>query len=140
MISKKNTFQSNSVSHSLFVIFWLLFALGVRLTVSMKRGAFILFEGVDRCGKSTQSALLSKFIQESLGKSSELIRFPDRTTVIGGLINQYLSSASDLNDQSIHLLFSANRWEKAGSIEESLKSGTSLVRSDLFVFIIGISY
>ena len=28
------------------------------------------------------------------------------------MINAYLSSSTDLDDASIHLLFSANRWEK----------------------------
>lgn len=88
----------------------------------MARGIFVVFEGVDRCGKSTQSALLSQFLP-----SSELIRFPDRTSAIGQLINSYLSSTSDLSDEAIHLLFSANRWEASKSIEDKLAAGTNLV-------------
>ncbi len=62
-----------------------------------RRGAFILFEGIDRCGKSTQSAMLSKFL--SLSMVAELIRFPDRTSAIGNVINSYLSSTQDMSDQ-----------------------------------------
>lgn len=94
---------------------------------SMKRGVFILFEGVDRCGKSTQSAMLAKSLSESQ-RQAELIRFPERSTTIGNLIDLYLKSANNLNDQSIHLLFSANRWERSSFIEDSLKEGRNLVR------------
>ena len=90
-----------------------------------KRGAFILFEGLDRCGKTTQSALLADFIKSQ--RPVELIRFPDRTSSIGQLINGYLSSATNLNDQTIHLLFSANRWEASKELEEKLQSGCTLV-------------
>lgn len=38
--------------------------------------------------------------------------FSDRNTAIGGLINDYLKKNIDLTDKAIHLLFSANRWEK----------------------------
>lgn len=93
----------------------------------MKRGVFILFEGVDRCGKSTQSAMLAKSLSESQ-RQAELIRFPERSTTIGNLIDLYLKSANNLNDQSIHLLFSANRWERSSFIEDSLKEGLNLVR------------
>jgi dTMP kinase len=93
--------------------------------MSKPRGAFILFEGLDRCGKSTQSSMLSNIL--SLSMAVEAIRFPDRTSNIGQLINSYLSSASDLNDQTIHLLFSANRWEASKSIENKLASGITLV-------------
>ena len=37
----------------------------------------------------------------------------DRTTPIGQMIDAYLRSTSELDDHSIHLLFSANRWELA---------------------------
>lgn len=35
----------------------------------------------------------------------------DRTTTIGQLISSYLEKKSDLEDHTVHLLFSANRWE-----------------------------
>ncbi len=57
----------------------------------------------------------------------ESIRFPDRTSAIGTLINSYLTSSSSLNDQTIHLLFSANRWEAAPSLENKLATGPNLV-------------
>jgi thymidylate kinase len=146
------------------------------------RGAFILFEGVDRSGKSTQAARLVETLKSqgvsraAAGRApphaaraadrararsppsaaghwlgvvvpvsrraplnpaaaqtpAELWRFPDRKgTVTGKAIDEYLSApapaaaganagngganatgAAGLSDQAIHLLFSANRWEK----------------------------
>jgi hypothetical protein len=85
------------------------------------RGAFIVFEGVDRSGKSTQS---QKLVEKLTAKSIpvQTMRFPgirvsiclilDRTTPIGQVINSFLTNKdTKLNDQSIHLLFSVNRWE-----------------------------
>ena len=75
------------------------------------RGALIVFEGLDRCGKTSQcSRLLSSL--ERLGHSVESWRFPDRDTGVGQMISSYLSNQSQLDDHAIHLLFSANRWEK----------------------------
>eukprot|EP01133_Synstelium_polycarpum_P015921 gene15921-18926_t len=45
-------------------------------TTEMKRGLFILFEGIDRCGKSTQVASLQNYITSTLGRKSKNIRFP----------------------------------------------------------------
>jgi dTMP kinase len=45
------------------------------------RGCFIVFEGVDRCGKTTQSAKLVELL------NAVPMRFPDRTTSIGTMIN-----------------------------------------------------
>jgi thymidylate kinase len=94
-------------------------------STSVGRGAFILFEGVDRCGKTTQVGLLNDNLAKS--KRVEQIRFPERKSAVGQLIDSYLQSNSNLNDQSIHLLFSANRWEQADSIEAKLAGGCSLV-------------
>jgi dTMP kinase len=85
------------------------------------RGAFIVLEGVDRCGKSTQAARLT----EALG--AEFMRFPDRTTAIGAMINSYLAQGLDIDDRAVHLLFSANRWEAKSRIEELLTEGRSIV-------------
>ena len=96
-----------------------------------KRGSLIIFEGVDRCGKTTQVKIklksgrfsscdtLSadfqvKLVNERLlsaGHKTFVTRFPERTSDIGQMINQYLKNNNDLSDQAVHLLFSANRWE-----------------------------
>jgi dTMP kinase len=83
------------------------------------RGAFIVLEGVDRCGKTTQASLLIKHLI-GLGLAAVAMRFPDRTTMVGDLINQYLQSKSELDDRAVHLLFSANRWEAAPALRKTL--------------------
>jgi len=92
----------------------------------MMRGAFVVFEGIDRCGKTTQTSKLVSSLH-SQGISSELMRFPNRDTTIGKILNSYLTSKENLEDQSVHLLFSANRWESKSIIEKKLLSGTTLI-------------
>uniref|UniRef100_A0A803MR14 Thymidylate kinase-like domain-containing protein n=1 Tax=Chenopodium quinoa TaxID=63459 RepID=A0A803MR14_CHEQI len=64
---------------------------------------------------------------QSIGCSAELWRLPDQNTAVGQMISAYLSNQSNLDDHTIHLLFSANRWEKRSMMEEKLKSGTTLI-------------
>lgn len=90
------------------------------------RGAFIVFEGVDRSGKSTQCQNLVKNLTDA-GVIAERWSFPDRTTPTGQMIDAYLRSQSDLDDASVHLLFSANRWEKKSELLSKLESGVTLV-------------
>lgn len=75
------------------------------------RGALVVLEGLDRSGKSSQCSRLVSYL-EGQGVSAELWRFPDRTTNVGQMISAYLTNTSQLDDHTIHLLFSANRWEK----------------------------
>ncbi|KAL3534033.1 hypothetical protein ACH5RR_007554 [Cinchona calisaya] len=93
---------------------------------SDSRGALIVLEGLDRCGKTSQTSRLVSFL-EGLGHSVESWRFPDRTTGVGQMISSYLSNESQLDDRAIHLLFSANRWEKRSLMEDKLRSGTTLI-------------
>mmetsp|Transcript_13882 Transcript_13882/g.30131 ORF Transcript_13882/g.30131 Transcript_13882/m.30131 type:complete len:267 (+) Transcript_13882:62-862(+) len=99
---------------------------GTGSSTTPKRGVFILLEGVDRCGKTTQAALLVKHLL-SLSLATVAFRFPDRTTQVGGLINQYLQSSVHTDDRAIHLLFSANRWEAAPALAKTLAAGTNVV-------------
>lgn len=94
--------------------------------LSEARGALIVLEGLDRSGKTSQSSRLYSNL-EALGVSVESWRFPDRKTGVGEMISSYLSNESQLDDRTIHLLFSANRWEKRSLMESKLKSGTTVI-------------
>ncbi|KAI1848618.1 hypothetical protein JX266_005477 [Neoarthrinium moseri] len=90
------------------------------------RGAFIIFEGMDRAGKTTQAKLLQQRCIEE-GRTVRFMRFPDRTTPIGQMIDAYLKGQTDIEDHVIHLLFSANRWEALKTIQSALASGTTII-------------
>lgn len=75
------------------------------------RGSLIVLEGLDRSGKTSQSTKLVTHLK-SEGISVEAWRFPDRSTSVGQMISAYLANDTQLDDRTIHLLFSANRWEK----------------------------
>lgn len=90
------------------------------------RAPFIVIEGLDRSGKTTQTSLLHTRL-EAEGIQAKLMKFPDRTTVIGQMIDSYLRSDSELDDHVIHLLFSANRWELASSITQLLEAGIPII-------------
>ncbi|KAI0527376.1 hypothetical protein KFK09_002976 [Dendrobium nobile] len=92
----------------------------------VSRGALIVLEGLDRCGKTTQCGKLVSSL-EGRGLPVEAWRFPDRNTDIGRMISSYLTNRSQLDDQAIHLLFSANRWEKRSLMENKLRNGITLV-------------
>jgi dTMP kinase len=96
------------------------------------RGAFIVVEGLDRAGKSTQVAKLANEL------NCKAIKFPDRTTAIGTMIDSYLAQKSEVDDRAIHLLFSANRWEASQSILKKLEQGENVV-CDRYAFS-GIAY
>lgn len=92
----------------------------------VQRGSFVVFEGCDRAGKTTQCKKLVHSLNRT-GIPAEFMNFPDRSTVIGHIINKYLTKEIELPDQAVHLLFSANRWELAPKIREKLESGISLI-------------
>ena len=106
----------------------------------VNRGAFIVFEGCDRSGKSTQSLRLAAAL-ESQGIPTKHLHFPgsafprkitmwtfhtdcglDRATLTGRLINDYLKCSAEMDDRALHLLFSANRWESSFVFAEVVKT------------------
>ena len=102
------------------------------------RGRFIVFEGLDRSGKSSQASALCNRLIEA-GRKVKLIRFPARDSgPIGSLINSYLASSTELPDEAIHLLFAANRWEVVPKLLEDLNSGTDII-CDRYLYS-GVAY
>ncbi|KAG7838197.1 hypothetical protein KL943_000273 [Ogataea angusta] len=114
------------------------FSLGDQIFFIMTRGVLIAIEGLDRTGKTTQTLRLLERLDKH-GVDATLIKFPERTTPIGKIINSYLTDkAFELSDQSAHLLFSANRWELAEKIRNLLESGRT-VALDRYVYS-GVAY
>lgn len=91
-----------------------------------KKGKLIVLEGLDRSGKSSVSKFIADHLQ-TLKLDTSSINFPDRTTPIGQMINNYLKSNCHHNDQTIHLLFSANRWECMPKIQQLLSDGNYVI-------------
>lgn len=86
-----------------------------------------MLEGLDRSGKTTQCRLLAERLRND-GLAVAEMKFPDRTTEIGKMINAYLTNSNTtLNDQAIHLLFSANRWELASQLERLVQEGNIVI-------------
>jgi len=83
-------------------------------------------EGIENSGKTTQAALLCTALA-SRGIPARVIRFPDRTTTTGRLLDGILKEKADLEPHALHLLFSMNRWEAVESIENALLTGTTLI-------------
>ena len=65
--------------------------------MALKRGMLIVFEGNDRVGKSTQAKKLVEWFKTN-GKLAQFVQFPDRSTPIGSLINQYLKGEQKMHD------------------------------------------
>ncbi len=97
--------------------------------IGVDRGCFILLEGLDRCGKSTQTEILANSLRSAIGKSESVtvMKFPERSSSIGSLIGSYLSGEQELDNTSCHLLFSAQRWEASEKIRKVINSGNHIV-------------
>jgi dTMP kinase len=91
-----------------------------------RRGAFILFEGADRCGKSTHSRKLLEYF-EARQIPAQRFAFPNRSSMTGKLLDEYLQGGRDIEPHVVHLMFSANRWECATEMTTLLESGVTLV-------------
>ncbi|TPX39178.1 dTMP kinase [Synchytrium endobioticum] len=93
---------------------------------SLRRGAFVVFEGCDRTGKSTQATACLQRLQTS-GVDAHLVRYPDRTTHTGALLDRYLRRETEMDDRAVHLLFSANRWESMDAVRRMMQAGTTVL-------------
>lgn len=106
-------------------------------TMPRSRGLFIVFEGIDFSGKSTQARLLVESLAKQ-GIATVGVSFPFYDSPTGQLLRSYLRGETKLEAHAAHLLFSANRWEKIDEIESLIRGGTTVV-CDRYSFS-GIAY
>ena len=72
-------------------------------------GILVVFEGIDRAGKSTQVARLSETLKRK-GYKVDTFVFPTHNST-GSLLRKVLSGQESLNPEALHLLFSADRYQ-----------------------------
>jgi dTMP kinase len=89
----------------------------------LPKGKIIVFEGIDKAGKTTQAKLLEK----KSGSKCVRIDFPDYSTPVGKEIKQFLDGKRNYPDEVKMMLLSANRWEKKGEIEKMVSKGTTVI-------------
>jgi dTMP kinase len=89
----------------------------------LPKGKIVVFEGIDKAGKTTQAKLLEK----KLGRKCVRIDFPDYSTPVGKEIRQFLDGKRNYPDEVKMMLLSANRWEKKYEIEKIVGKGTTVI-------------
>jgi dTMP kinase len=92
----------------------------------MTKGLFIVFEGVDGSGKSTQMTMLKDYLEE---KREQVVLTKEPTDgLIGKLIWEYAESKSrSLRPETEALLFAADRVEHSRQIQSLLKEGKTVL-------------
>jgi dTMP kinase len=91
-----------------------------------RSGYIIGIEGVDAVGKKTQTLLLEAWLKRNKMKTVTL-SFPDYETPIGKEIHSFLSGSRSFLPRVQHLLFAANRWEKAPLIDRYREMGRTII-------------
>jgi dTMP kinase len=108
---------------------------------------FVVFEGADICGKTTQAELLTKRLVAS-GRPTRSTTFPRYDTKVGKAISRHLRGMllvhdfeksdtspftadviADEDDLYLHALHTLDRYEEAPLINAELAAGTSVVSS-----------
>lgn len=89
----------------------------------LPKGRIIVFEGIDKAGKTTQAKLLEK----KLGSKCVRIDFPDYSTPVGKEIKRFLDGKRSYPDEVKMMLLSANRWEKKNQIEKIVDKGDTVI-------------
>lgn len=98
-------------------------------------GKFIVFEGLDGSGKSTQGNLLVKHLEKE-GYEVSKIDFPQYGTKSAGLVEEYLNgkygSAEEVGPYRASIFYACDRYDASFKIRKWLKEG-KIVISDRYL-------
>mgnify|MGYP001573654052 FL=1 len=101
----------------------------------MKKGKFFVFEGIDGCGKSTQTKLLAEYFAKK-GYKVEKIDFPQHGERSSALIDDYLTgkygSSEEVGPYVASIFFAIDRYDASFKIRKWLSEG-KIVISDRYV-------
>ncbi|MGD0176251.1 MAG: dTMP kinase [Candidatus Bathyarchaeia archaeon] len=92
----------------------------------MTRGRLIAFEGIDQSGKRTQAMLLARRLVRN-GYPASVWDFPDYRTPVGKQLRTYLAGRNQLDYHAVHLLYAANKWERAQELNRLIGHGHNVI-------------
>lgn len=94
---------------------------------------FIVLEGIDGCGKTTQAKFLSEFLMR---KGYKILMTAEPTdNKIGKFIREVLSGLHEVDAKTLALLFTADRYEHLKKIvEPALKEEGKIVISERYYY------
>lgn len=93
---------------------------------SGRSGALIALEGIDQAGKKTQARILGERLR-GLGLKAAIWSFPDYSTELGKEIRAFLRGERPYNPRVRHLLYAANKWERAEELSGLLRGGAFVI-------------
>jgi dTMP kinase len=99
------------------------------------KGKFIVFEGIDGSGKSTQAKLLAKALKKE-GYKISFIDFPQHGQKSAGLVDEYLigkyGSAKEVSPYQASIFYACDRYAASFKIRNWLKRG-HIVIADRYI-------
>ena len=100
------------------------------MKTSNNKGKFIIFEGIDGSGKSTQSKLFRKYLEEKNLDVVE-ISFPQYGGKSSGLVEEYLSgkygSSKEVGAYRASIFFACDRYAASFQIKKWLNEGKIVI-------------
>ncbi len=93
--------------------------------MSSEKPLFIVLEGIDGSGKTTQAFRLERWFKRS-GRKAYTTREPT-DGIIGGIIRAALSTKLRISPMTLQILFAADRSEHVREMEERRASGYNVI-------------
>lgn len=98
-----------------------------------KKGCFIVFEGIDGAGKTLQTQELVKKLR-NMKYNTEITHEPHYESQVGNLIRKVLNKKLKVSDETLALLFAADRIEHTKNVIIPILESNSIIISDRYIY------